>query len=269
MRRCVLSLAAIVCLAARAQGALQIQDVRPVCGKLGPDRINLEYYPCDEVVFHYLVTGAKVDERGNVDCEVTVEMVDPKGKLFPKQGYVAQGILSFGGDSFPGSAHVSLPENAIPGPYSLSVNVRDRHAKEQASFNRSVKVSPPKFAIVAPHFTFDQAGEVDAPAGGVVDQTLYIWMNVIGFDSSRKRIDTEMNIRVMDSKGKELTPNPIRIKGTVDDSTIAKQAVQMRFRGELHLNQPGVFTLSVTIIDWVSKGQLKFETPLRVAPASG
>jgi hypothetical protein len=271
MRRCSLCVVAIVCLAAPAQGALQIRDIRAVYGKLGPDRPNSEYFPCDDVVFRYLVSGARVDERGSVDCEVSVETIDPDGKFLPKQGYVAQGILNFGGDSFPASARVPLPENAKPGTYSLRVRVRDRLSdnNEEATFNRSLKVSPPKFAIVAPHFTFDQAGLVDAPAGGAVDQTLYIWMSVIGFDRSRKRIDTEMNIRVMDSKGKELTPNPIRIKGTVDDSSVADQAVQMRFRGELHLNQPGTFTVSVTIVDWISKGTIKFETPIRVHPVAG
>jgi hypothetical protein len=269
MRAFPWSLAFLAYCVVPAQAALQIQDVRAVYGKLGPERTKLEYFPSDEVVYRYFVTGAKVDANGAVDCEVTVEMLDPAGKLLPKQTYVAQGVLNFGGNGFPGSAKVPIPTDAKPGFYSLRVGVKDRQGEQEANFQRSVKVSPTRFAIVAPHFTYDDLGEIDAPCGGTVDQTLYLWLNVIGFDISRKRIDTEMNIRVLDQKGDDLTPNPIRIKGVVEDPIVAKEASHVRFKGALHLNRAGHFTLSVTVIDRVGKTNLKFETPLDVAAPTG
>jgi len=266
MRRLWLAILALVISATPASADLEIENVQAALGRLGPERKSTEYYPGDEVYFRYLVTGAGVDEVGKVDCSLAVDLTGPDGKTIATQSYLAQGILAIGGASFPGSASMVLPDKSAPGPYKLSVKIKDKQQNEEASFERILKVLPPDFAIITPRFSYDRAGKIDAPPGGTVDQTLFVRLRAIGFDRSRERIDTEMNIRVLDQDGKEVLINPIRTKLEVDDAEIVKQAQFLDFRGELFLNRPGDFILSVAVIDWIAKKTIKFETPLRIVP---
>jgi hypothetical protein len=264
MMRTWLAALAIALPAAPAYAKLEISKIQAVYGRLGPVRTSNAYYANDEVSYRYLISGAKADTTGTVDCEVTVKLVGPDGKSIENQVYSAQGILNFGGDSFPGSTQLTLPADAAPGVYVLTVSIKDRLSNEVATFRRNVSVKETEFAIVAPRFSYDLSGQVDSPAAGTVDQTLYIRLKVIGFDRSRNRIDNEMNIRVLDQNGKDVTPNPIRIKGLIEDPEVVKDADHLNFKGELYLNQAGNFKLSIAVIDWISKKTVRFETPLRV-----
>jgi hypothetical protein len=266
--RPVLAILALALWGAPAVGKLEISNVTAAHGKLGPERKSHEYYPNDEVCFRYLVTGANVDDVGKVECSLRVQLAGTDGKPIEDQSFAAQGILALGGSSFPASASLVLPNQLAAGEYTFAVTFKDKLAEikeeSEASFTRTIKVLPTEFAIIAPRFSYDRAGKIDAPPTGAVDQTLFFRLKAIGFDRSRNRIDTEMNVRVLDEKGKDVTTNPIRIKLGVDDPSVVKDALCLDFRSELFLNRPGDFTLSVAVIDWVSKKTVKFETPLKI-----
>ena len=77
---------------------------------------------------------------------------------------------------------MTLGGEVPPGAYTLTVTVRDKVASTQATFQRAITIKAPAFAIIAPRFSYDADGKAPAPVGGLVGQTLYFKMKVIGFD---------------------------------------------------------------------------------------
>jgi hypothetical protein len=247
-----------------AQAKLEITKIQAAYGPLGPERKVLEFYPNDEVFFRYRIAGAKVDDAGKLDLSVVVQ-VSAKGKvLFENKGELKEAVI-FGGPSIPGVANVALSGGVIPGEYTLQVTVKDNHAGETASFQRTVKVKASTFVIVAPQFFYDAGGKVPAPAGGLVGQALFFKLRVIGLDRSKGKIDTTMKVEISEAEGQEgLLSKPINASFKSEDPAVLKTVAYVTYDGHFALNREGSFVLKITITDRVADKSTVFSTVLNV-----
>ena len=241
MRRTCLTAAVLLLSATTAQAKLEIQNIKAVHGMYGPERKNLECLPGDQVFFRFQVNGIKVDAAGKIDASITVNLADAKGKELLDRKSPLQGVLALGGSSLLSNASVDFGDTVPPGEYTLTITVKDNHSKQTASFSRKLTCRPAEFAIVAPRLSYDAEGRVPAPPGGLVGQALHFYFKLIGFDKTQGKIDSEMNMEVLDAKGKPTMPNPIKASVTTEDANTIKNTTSLTFRGNLSLNRAGEF----------------------------
>jgi len=255
---------ALVVTSLPAQAKLGVEHIEAAYGPLLPERKALEYVSQDLIFFRYLVTGAKVDEQGNVNVEALVQLTDANGKEVSKQTLPFKGTLSLGGDSFSGSAYIVVGEQFLAGTYTLSVTLTDLLASQKVAFQREVKVRSAEFAVVFPRFSYDLEGRVLAPAGGLVNQTLHFRIGAVGFDRSQEKVDLVSHVQLLDTQGKELLPKALETIVKVDDPKVVKTTSMANFSGSLGLHRPGEFTLRITVTDRLAQKTATFEMPLRV-----
>ena len=251
-------------MASPAFAKLEVEKIEACHGRLGPLRKTLDFYPYDEVWFRFSVTGAKADDEGKVDFEVSWKLLDDKGKEVLSKKLPAKGPLTFGTDSFPAYVSFSLAEPVIAGEYLLKVSVKDNLSSEETSFEKKLNLKATEFAIVSPQLFHDAGYTVPAPSGGIVGQQLHFRLLVIGFDRSKGKIDNELSVQVLDKDKKELMPKPLRMTAQKDDEKIVKELPALDFGGWVILTKAGEFTLRITVTDNNSKKTATFEAPLKV-----
>ena len=244
---------------------LEISKIEPALGQLGPERKSLDFYPLDEIMFRYQVAGVKTGADGKTDVEIEVKLVNPFGKnVFDKKTTVLR-QLSLGANTFPAYAILPVPEKAPPGEYTLTVQITDRLAKESETFERKLTCKPVSFQIVDLRFWRDADFKVPAPAGGLLGETIHFKLRVIGFDKSKKKVQTALTVTVLDDAGKPIPEKPLVIKAGVDNADDAAKATQVNYNGLLYLNRTGNFTLRFSVEDSEGKQTTAFETPFKVS----
>lgn len=250
--------------ATAAQAQLAITKIEASHGRTGPVRQSLEYYQGDQVFFRFVVSGAQMDKAGDLNVEISLVLVDAAGNKVFDNRTPLKGTLALGGGTFLGEAQVDLGPNLTPGNYTLTVGIKDCLSKETASFERQFACKPAELAIIAVRFFHDAAGKAPAPVGGTLGQTLFFQHKAIGFDRRPTEIHMTMNYRLLDEKGKEVTPQPFQTSVRTNDAEVIKGATHVDFQGELALNRVGNFTLRITVTDRVANKTCTFDAPLRV-----
>ncbi len=79
-----------------AEGKLKIDHIQAAYGRFGPERKPLQIFPFDNFFFRFMVSGAKVDNSGNVATTVKMQLVDAKGKSIGENSFSLKGCLRFG-----------------------------------------------------------------------------------------------------------------------------------------------------------------------------
>ncbi len=264
MHRFLPAILLFVLSAGPAFAKLEVEKIEACHGRLGPVRKSLDFYPYDEVVFRFIVTGAKADDEGKLDVEVSWKVLDDKGKEVLTRKIPGKGQLAFGSDSFPAAVSVLLAEPVIAGEYTVKVTIKDNLAGEETGFEKKLNLKATEFAIVSPTFFHDAGATVPAPAGGVLGEQLHFRLYTIGFDRSQGKIDNELTVQVLDKDRKELIPKPLRLIAEKDDAKVVKELPALDFGGFLVLSKPGDFTLRISVTDRNSKKTATFETALKV-----
>lgn len=258
-------LAALLVLPLPALAKLEIQNVQPAHGPLGPARADDDVFPLDEYLVRYQVTGIKPDKDGRADLEIAARLTGPDGKVvFDRKSPPAPRPLSLGGDAVQTFGSFTFPEKAPPGAYKLAVSVRDRTAGETASFDRTLTCKPPEFRLIALRFSHDADGKVPAGTTLLAGGTLHYQFKAIGFDKSQKRVGLVMRATVLGPDGKDVGAKPLEVKGEVTDPDKAAESRQARFGGLAVLHRPGEFKLRIAVEDTVARKTTTFETPLKV-----
>jgi hypothetical protein len=262
--RTVVSILLMLAAAGMAPAKVELKDVQPCHGQLGPARENSEYIRGDEVLVRFTIAGVKMDDDGRVRLELTVAYADAKGKVIDKNTLPIQSVLALGGGSLPGIARVAINPDTPTGEYTLQVTVTDRLSKESASFEHKFTVKEAEFALVAIRFYQDREGRSAAPAGGTVGQTNFIQLRAIGFDRSKGEYDLELTLQIFDAKGNAVMPKPVRAMIHSKDPKVVRAAAALPLTADITLNRPGDFVLRITLTDNLVKKTVKFEAPVKV-----
>lgn len=264
MARSILAFVVVFLWGATAHAKLGIGVIQAAYGPLGAERHSLEYYPGDEIVFRYMLTGVNTNAKGEADVGIVVQVVDSAGKILLDRTFPTKGVVALGGGSVPGTATATLGASMKRGKYTLRVKAKDNLSGETASFQRDVKLIETAFTTVSQRFFMDDEGRVPGPAGGVVGQTLYFRFGLIGFNRSKGRVETRMDLEVLDEGGKQVLARPLKSTYRTEDRRLTQQISQVNFKGSFVLNRSGNFNLKFTFTD-VGGGQNSvFEVPIRV-----
>ncbi len=262
MRPLAVATLALLCVAP-VQAKIEIRDVQASLGSLGPERQSAEYVAGDEVFFRFTLAGVRADEDGWTRAELRMTVTDAKGKVITRDESPFQQVIGLGGGAVPAFASFNVGEDVPPGEYELAVVFTDLLARESVSFKRKVVCKAEEFALVRVRFSHDAEGQVPAPVGGLVRQQLVVRLAAVGF-ARKGEIDVEMEITVLDEKGKPVIPKPIRAAAHTEKPDEVKSAASVTLSGTVGLNRPGEFVLRIVVTDKVTTKKLTFETPLRV-----
>src|SRR5262245_54547568 len=123
-------------LAGPAFGKVEIRDIKPTHGPVGPERPSFDLNPGDELFIGYNVTGLGTDEKGMVDLETTLYVVGAGDTTLLNETVPTKSILALGGATAPGIARLALALNFKADNYLVKVTVNDKIYRESASFER-------------------------------------------------------------------------------------------------------------------------------------
>jgi len=263
MTRYVLSFT-IVLAGATAHAKLEIGNIHAAYGEVGPERKSLVYYPGDEILFRYMLTGVKTNDKGEVDIDISFQVTDSEGKILLDKNTPTKAIAALGGGCLPGSARATIGEALKPGIYRFRVKAKDNLSGETASFERDVTLNATTFTSVSQRFFLDADGKVPSAAGGIVGQSLHYRVGLIGFDRSKSRIETHMDVEILDKDGKEILTRPLQATYKNEEADSAKQTSLVNFSGFFALNRVGTFTLRFSFKDQIGAQTARFEVPLHV-----
>lgn len=244
---------------------LEIKNVQPAHGVLGPPRASDDVYPLDEYVVRYQIAGLKLDKDGKADLEVDAKLIGPDGKpVFDRKSRPVSRPLSLGGDILPSFGYFTIPAKAPPGEYKFTVTVVDRISKESASFERKLTCKPTTFQILMPRFFHDSANKVPAGTTMLLGETLYYTLKVVGYDKNDKKVSLVMRATILDRDGKDIGAKALEVRGDITDPEKAAGSRQATINGLAGLNRTGEFKLHIVVEDTLGKKTATFETPLKV-----
>lgn len=245
---------------------LQVDNVRPTYGYLGPTRTKQGILPGDVAHFAFDLKNVKLDDKGNASYSIAVEVLDPTGKVFyhqPPYNSVARCFL--GGNTLPCAAHLEVPAISKPGEYTLKVILKDRLANKEIVLKRTGKVLEPTFGIVHVGTFADREGRVPVGPVGTVGGNLYIGFGAIGFQRDKKtgQPDVAVSLKIIDDQGKA-TQSQAQSGRVNADVPADLHVVPMQFG--ITLNRPGRFTVELTATDNLANKSETVSFPIRVVP---
>jgi hypothetical protein len=250
-----------------ASAKLEVRNVQPSHGPLGPARASDDVYPLDEYGVRYQVAGVKPDKDGKADLELSVRLTNAEGRAVYEVKPAARKFeMTLGGDTVQTFGFVTFPEKAAPGEYKLAVNVRDKTSGESTGFERKLTLKPTAFQVVALRFSHDAEGKVPAGTTILAGDSLHYQFKAIGFDRSLKRVALLMRVQILDADGKDVGAKPQEAKADVTDPAKAVEARSATLGGQAVMNRPGEFKLRITVEDLLGDKTTTFETPLKVLP---
>src|ERR1700722_13237654 len=100
MLRGLLATMLLILAVSPAFGKFGVEKIEACHDRLGPVRKTLNFYPYDEVVFRFTLTGAAADE-GTLDVGCTWNLLDDKCKEILSEKLPFKGSVVFGIDALP------------------------------------------------------------------------------------------------------------------------------------------------------------------------
>jgi hypothetical protein len=240
---------------------LEIANVQAAYGPVGPKRESRVYYAGEEILFRYLLTGVKTNAKFEADLSITTHVTDAFGTAIYEKTTPLKVVMALDGGSMPLAASATLAESLKPGPYRVGVTAKDNLSDQTASFERVVTLHETIFTSINQRFFMDALGRVPGPAAGLVGQSLYFRIGLIGFDPSKGRVEARMELEFLDAD-KKIISKPSESTYKNDAPTAA--VTQVNFGVFVMLNRPGNFTLRVKFTDAVGGRNSQFEVPFEV-----
>lgn len=258
--------AVMLVFAAPAAAKLEIKDIIPAYGRLGPPRPDLQVLPYDQVFFRYLLTGLKTTADGDAEVMTTVTVAGPGGKTTGGEPLTAKIPLVFGGNQLPSFATVFLTPEQKPGKYEMKVKVKDVLSGEEAEFSRELELLPMKFAITSLNFTHDPAGEIPSPAGGPAGHAVFVRFLIVGFEKVKNKIEVDVEARVLDMAGEPIRPKAMTSTLKSDKADEVKQAKTLTVVNSLLLHAPGAYQLEIILTDKLAGKLTGVRVPISIQP---
>jgi hypothetical protein len=113
----------------------------------------------------------------------------------------------------------------------------------------------------------DEIGRINAPATGVVGQTIFIQFSVASFgrDPKSKQPNVEFEFQIVDDKGNPTLGQP---RKHIQDSGVDEKEGAFAMRFPLFMSRPGKFTVKITATDKVANKKASYELPVTILPAN-
>jgi hypothetical protein len=247
--------------------ALEVSEPRATYGHLGATRPKSGgILPGDVAHFTFGIKNLKLDDQGVAKYSVAIEVRDAKGKLFYEQkpfNTVAQNV--FGGDTIPNSASVSVPLTQPPSDLTWKLTVKDRNTDKSVELKGSGKILPADFGLVRVGTFADAESRVPVAPVGVVGGTIYLNFSAVGFgrNAKDKKPDLNVDLKVVDAKGKPTLPKSLNTK--IHDD-IPADATLIPLQYGLTLNRPGRYIVEISARCAASNKMASVSVPVQILP---
>jgi hypothetical protein len=249
MRRWLILLAALAA-PARAD-ELNISQIRPTLGVLGPARTDKKVTPGDSIFISFLIEGLTTDAAGKARYSTAVEIIGADGKVIYRQPGKEQEVTNaLGGNQIPAFAHLDIGLNQPPGDFTFKLVVTDLASKNTKTLEHKGTIQPKGFGLIRLNTSADPGGTVPCGLLGP-GQSLFVHAFVIDFerDASTKQPKLALELRVLDEAGKPTLAAPMT--GTIEKDVLPT-ATSVPIQFHVSLNRPGKFTVELKATDKVS-----------------
>jgi hypothetical protein len=259
-----LALAAALTVTTGQSGKLELVNVRPTYGSLGPARPDNKVLPLDVYWLAFDMVGLKPDANGDLVYGLALEVSDSKGKVVFKQEDDDKNVKKvpnpFGAGRLPVTSILEIGRDLPTGKYTVKITASDKVAKSSDSTTQTFEVQPAAFGLVRVDASYDVNGQVPAPLVGSPGQTVFLNALVVGFDrDAKKNPNLTLSLRVLEG-GKPLSTKPLSFDVDALDERVKELPAQFR----LDYTRAGTFTIEVTAEDKVSKKKAVVTMPLTV-----
>lgn len=256
--------------AAAAEPKLEIRKFQLVYGDFGPVRDDASYYPGERLCCRYDVHGCSENEAGRMELEVTCQLTDANGKV---RSAFSNTIKAESWKNSPGFARVRSFEafagDCRPGRYQFELLVEDKLGGQEARLAHEVTIKPVALALVSPRFFYDARRQCPAPLSGLIEQTLYLDVDVIGEDRTQGKAALAYSLELLDASGSNVLRNVAPQEAQIDDAAFIQDRNRRPvIHWTLPLKQAGRYTLRLTLVDQMAGNQARLELPLEVLDPS-
>src|SRR5438067_8070620 len=195
-------------------GELQLTNVRPTYGVLGPRRPGAEIIPGDVFSIAFDIENLTSDKEGKLQYSMGMELINPEGKPEYKRDPAQQPNVIYnvlGGNRIPAFAHARTGPDTVKGEYTLKVTVVDQGAKSRkpVTLTQKFTVKEKSFGIVDLTTSYDDKGVFPAPAGGVAGQSIFVNFWTVGFGrGANKQPNVKFTMHVLDENKQKTLAAP-------------------------------------------------------------
>ena len=261
-----LLLASLMSAPAQAPGALDLTNVTPTYGILGPVRPTTTLLPGDVLCVRFDIEGITIAKDGKVTYSMQQLVLDKAGKEWFKPDPVNRvDQAPLGGGKLPGYTFVTAGLDLPAGDYILKMTVTDNANKATKAFEQKFTVLKAEFGIVAVYASADNQGRLPASTTGVVGGSIFIHFSVVGFDKDKTKKQPELTFEmfpVENGKATTATPAVWDVKDGVEEKDYT---YSMRY--PVPFTRPGKFAIRLTATDKITKKTATLDVPVTVLPA--
>lgn len=260
-----LLMAAAMTAPAQPPAALDLTNVAPTYGILGPVRAGTTLIPGDVLCVRFDIDGITIGKDGKVTYTMQQEVTDKAGKQVFKPDPVNRvDQAPLGGGKLPGYTFVTAGLDMPAGEYLLKLTVTDNTNKATKTLEQKFTVLKAEFGIVAVYASSDAQGRLPAPTVGVVGGSVFLHYSVVGFqkDPMKKQPDLKFEmVPVENGKPTSATPAVWEVKDGVDEKD---GTYSMRY--PMPFTRPGKFAVRLTATDNLTKKTVTLDVPVTVLP---
>ncbi len=244
----------------RKLGPLAVTVAEPRYGKLGPARPNWRFLPYDVLTARLSLVGVSTDDEGHFDLEATTEVVAADGEIVAKEPYRLRGVII--DPIVPLDILQQLPVRE--GDYRLRVSLHDVRSGERTVWEQPITRLPPEPALVAAGLYRDADAKVPSAAFARVGDRLFLEVRFIGFDRSRDRIDTALEVQLLDEAGKPMLDAPSTAALATADRAVVRDNEVVTFVVAVPCPRVTKATIRATATDAISGATATLTLPLEI-----
>lgn len=267
---CVFVFGLAACDVRAGEPALEIRNFHLVYGQFGPVRPDAAFYPGERLGCRYDLHGCAADEQGRSEVEVTIQLIDAKGKVRAAFSNVvkSQSWKNSKGFARVWSFHL-FADDCRPGKYQFELSIEDKLSQREAKLSQEVVVEPLELAVVSPRFYHDARHECPAPLSGLVDQTIHASFDIVGEDRSQGKVLLVHSFEILDDERNNILLDSKPQEAQLDDPEfIRDRSRRPVIRAAFPLRKAGRYTLRLTVFDQNAGAKAQLELPLEVLDPS-
>jgi hypothetical protein len=245
---------------ARAQ--LQLSNFNAAYGPFWPERKSTTYYQGKDGLFvRFVLSGFKPNDQGGFEVTSQIALENSAGETIKLQTLPLQGPLNYGKKSVIGYAMLPIDATCLPGEYKAIVTVKDKVSGQSAADTLPVVIKAEEWAISQIGFFTDVEHRVPTSLSGIVGETKWYTVGVIGFD--HEGVDCQISVRILGPAGVEISKYEW-------DKGLKKEEIQSAFSVLTFSNNlagfsaPGKYRLVITATDRIKNRRASCEFPFEI-----
>ena len=248
---------------------VEISNVRPTYGLLGPAREDARYLPGDVVFLSLDIGGLRPDKAGLFRFRVTMVAMDGADQTLFSNAQELPAVGTVMGGRVRHSVQLATDREQKPGNYRIKITVTDLQGtgKAETTFTQEFQLLTPVLGLVRFNASLDKFGQVPVPPVGVVGQMLSLHTTALGFKPDRK---TGLGAIAVEFQLLDASDRPVNAKPLSSEfKELSADTLFVPLRFDLLLQRPGMFKLVFRLTDTVEKKTSTLTVPLQVVESLG